>query len=101
MIMSLLNNKTIVLHELIGLDCRVMRSDDPSQKGIKGKVIDETKNTLILETPQGIKRVVKKISLFSFRGNGKESFLVEGEEINFRSYERIEKALKFYKKRRL
>jgi ribonuclease P protein subunit POP4 len=95
-----LNNKTIVLHELIGLDCRIMKSSDPSQKGISGRVIDETKNTLILETPQGIKRVVKKISLFRFR-SGKESFLVEGEEINFRSHERIEKALKFYKKRKL
>ena len=94
------NNKTIVLKELIGLDCKVMRSSDPDQTGVTGKVVDETKNTLLLKTEKGLKRVVKNISTFKFR-RGTKSFIVEGTEINFRSYERIEKSLKFYKKRKL
>ncbi len=98
--MTTLNNKTIVLHELIGMDCEVVRSSDPDQQGLEGKVVDETKNTLLLETSKGLKRVVKHISSLKFR-KGKQVFLVEGEEINFRSYERIEKSLKFYKRRRL
>ncbi|MCL5430431.1 MAG: ribonuclease P protein subunit [Candidatus Marsarchaeota archaeon] len=95
-----LNNKTIVLHELIGLDCEVTNSSDQFQQGIRGIVVDETRNSLVLETSKGLKRVVKNISTFKFR-KGKQVFLVKGEEINFRSYERLEKGLKFYKRRRL
>ena len=94
------NNKTIVLHELIGLAVDVVKSHDASQIGIHGAVIDETKNTLLIRTEEGMKRVAKDISTFKFR-YGKKSFVVDGNEINFRSYERIEKGLKFYKKRKL
>jgi ribonuclease P protein subunit POP4 len=94
------NNKTIVLHELIGLWVQVLRSSDPSQIGIHGTVIDETKNTLLIQTDKGVKRVVKPVSTFKFK-YGKKGFVVDGEEISFRSYERIEKGLKFYKKRKL
>jgi ribonuclease P protein subunit POP4 len=94
------NNKTIVLHELRGLEIEVTRSHDPSQIGIHGTVIDETKNTLLVDTPSGVKRIAKDVSVFKFR-YGNRSFIVDGKEINFRSYERLEKSLKFYKKRKL
>ncbi len=94
------NNKTIVLHELRGLLVDVVRSNDQSQIGIHGTVIDETKNTLLVDTPSGVKRVAKDISVFRFH-YGTRSFVVDGKEINFRSYERIEKSMKFYKKRKL
>jgi RNase P/RNase MRP subunit p29 len=45
-------------------------------------------------------KVVKKISKFRFT-HGNDSFVVDGEEINFRAHERTEKALKFYKRRKL
>ena len=94
------NNKNIVLHELVGLDAEVMESKDRAQVGIKGKVIRETKNLLFLDDKNKTREVVKKISTFRFR-NGSESFVVNGEEINFRPYERTEKAFKFYRRRRL
>ena len=94
------NNKTIVLHELIGLGVKVVKSRDSSQVGIHGTVIDETKNTLLIKTAEGKKIVAKDISTFAFR-HGRDSFVVDGNEINFRSWERIEKSLKFYKRRRL
>ncbi len=92
------NNKNIVLHELIGLDAEVIKCRDRSQVGIKGRVINETKNLLYLKHDSKINKVVKKISAFRFT-SGNDSFLVNGEEINFRAYERTEKALKFYKRR--
>ena len=98
--MNKYNNKTIVLHELIGLEARVIKSSDKSQIGIKGKVIRETKNLLFLTDNNVTKKIVKKISTFRF-SYGKNSFVVDGKEINFRSHERIEKAFKFYKKRSL
>lgn len=93
------NNRNIVLHELIGLDAEVIGSRDNSQIGIKGRVIDESKNFLYLRHGSKIKRVVKNISTFRFTRGG-DSFVVNGEEISFRSYERTEKALKFYKMRK-
>ena len=94
------NNKNIVLHELVGLDAQVIDSKDRAQVGIKGKVIRETKNLLFLDDKNKTREVVKKISTFRFR-NGSESFVVNGEEINFRPYERTEKAFKFYRRRKL
>ncbi|MEM0094939.1 MAG: ribonuclease P protein subunit [Candidatus Micrarchaeaceae archaeon] len=92
------NNKNIVLNELIGLRVKVVSSLDKKQKGLHGLVIDETKNTLLLETAAGKKRVIKKISVFKFYADNK-SFIVEGPEINFRPEERTERAFKFYKRR--
>ncbi|HUC38986.1 MAG TPA: ribonuclease P protein component 1 [Candidatus Acidoferrum sp.] len=93
------NNKNIVLHELIGLRVEVIKSQDRSRKGIRGSVVDETKNTLVVETSSGKKIVPKLASTFKFV-YGKGKFTVEGREINFRPYERLEKSFKFYKKRR-
>lgn len=94
------DNKNIVISELIGLKVRVMKSLDKRQVGIQGTVIDETKNTLVIEANKEIRRIIKKISVFKFYA-GKKTFIVDGEEINFRPHERIEKGLKFYKRREL
>jgi ribonuclease P protein subunit POP4 len=92
------NNKNIVMHELIGLEVEVVNSSDTSQIGTCGTVVDETKNTLLVKTKDGTKRVIKKISTFKFVAD-KDKFIVDGEEINFRPHERIERGLKFYRKR--
>ncbi len=98
--MSGINNRNIVLHELIGLEVDVVNSSDHDQIGIHGTVIDETKHTLSVRTAEGIKRLVKKVSTFRFVSGGKD-LIVEGKEIDFRPHERLEKSLKFYKKRKL
>ena len=92
-------NRNIVLHELIGLRVRVVKSLDKKQVGLSGLIIDESKNTFSIQTPKGIKRAVKKISSFRLY-SGRKSFVVEGNEICFRPYERIEKGMKFYKRRK-
>ena len=94
------DNRNIVLNELIGLKVKVTKSLDKKQRGLSGTVIDETKNTIVLDTKDGRKRVVKGISVFRFY-SGRKSFVVEGEEINFRPHERIVKAMKFYKARKV
>ena len=40
---------TLIYHELIGLEIKVIRSTNPSLTGTRGRVIDETKNMLIVE----------------------------------------------------
>ena len=44
-------------HELIGLDVEVLHATDPSQAHVRGRVVDETRNTLVLEI-QGDQRAV-------------------------------------------
>ncbi len=92
-------NKNIVINELIGLKAKVIQSLDIRQRGTIGTVIDETKNTVVLETDKGIRRIMKSISVFRFYSeNG--SFTVRGEEISFRPHERIERAMRFYRARK-
>ena len=93
------NNRNIVLHELIGLDVEVVGSSDASRKGIRGMVINETKNTLLVRTRSGVRTVPKQASTFKFVF-GRSKFIVNGKEIGFRPYERLEKSFKFYKRRR-
>jgi ribonuclease P protein subunit POP4 len=93
------DNRNIVLHELVGLKVSVVNSSDPDQIGIRGVVVDETKNLLLIRQNGLVKKVVKKISTFKFIAE-KNTFTVKGEEISFRPHERIEKAYKFYRKRR-
>ena len=52
------NNRNIVLHELIGLDAEVIGSRDRSQIGIKGRVVDESKNFLYLMHDSKVRKVV-------------------------------------------
>jgi ribonuclease P protein subunit POP4 len=92
------NNKNIVLSELIGLRAKVIKCSDKKQEGLDGIVSDETKNTLIFDTKKGIKRIIKKTAVFKFYA-GNKSFTVKGTEISFRPHERIEKAIKYYKRR--
>ncbi len=94
------NNKNIVLHELIGLRAKVVKCFDKKQIGLEGTVIDETKNTLVIATRDGNKRLVKRSSTFRFYVNRK-AFVVDGLEINSRPFERIEKSMKFHRKRNL
>ncbi len=97
---STYNNKNIVLNELIGLRVRVLSCLDKKQVGLQGTVIDESKNTLVVDTGTQLKRLVKATSTFRFYA-GRKSFKVSGLEINFRPEDRIEKGMKFYKKREI
>ena len=46
-------------HELIGLEVEVLHATDPSQAHVRGRVVDETRNTLVLEIQGDEKRIPK------------------------------------------
>ena len=50
----------LAFHELIGLAVLVESSCDPTLKGLSGFVVDETKNTLKIETGSGLVKTVPK-----------------------------------------
>jgi RNase P/RNase MRP subunit p29 len=82
----------ILQHELIGLEVEVFKDKNTYNNGIKGKVVDETMNSLLIKM-NGIKRISKKNTVFKFKLNG-EAVKVEGESLISRPEDRIKKLKK-------
>ncbi len=82
----------VIAHEWIGLNVEVVKSVNPCEVGIRGKVVDETKNTLKIMTEKGLKTVIKKGRVFRVKFAGK-LMDVSGDLINFRPEERIRRGL--------
>lgn len=55
-----LNPENLARHELIGLDVLVETSSDPGIVGLRAQVVDETRNTFLLETERKVLRIPKK-----------------------------------------
>jgi ribonuclease P protein subunit POP4 len=77
-------------HELIGLRVEVVGARDPSQAHLQGRVVDETRNMLILDVLGEEKRIPKHGSRFRFDVPG--GFEVDGDEIRYRPEDRVKKA---------
>jgi ribonuclease P protein subunit POP4 len=73
--------------EIIGLPIKVVDSLNPHLVGIAGKVADETKNMIKIETKTGMKMVEKKTCTFEF-GTGKK---VDGKRLVGRPEQRLKK----------
>lgn len=59
--------ENLVRHELIGLKIRIFSDSDKKLIGLSGKVIDETRNMLVIETTAGKEiSVAKETGIFSF-----------------------------------
>ena len=84
----------LVRHELIGLQVRIASSTDKTQKGLSGQVVDETYNTLRIETKKGKeKAVVKQNNVFIFTLPNKIKVQVDGRLLVARPEDRIKKKL--------
>ncbi len=86
----------IIMGELIGRKTRVTESTDPNKKGLKGKIVDETLNTLKIETEKGKeKKIPKETSKFTFTTDNQE-IQINGKEILYRPEDRIKKNWRKY-----
>ncbi|MFH0711428.1 MAG: ribonuclease P protein component 1 [Candidatus Aenigmatarchaeota archaeon] len=85
--------ENLVRHELIGLKMKVKDSPDKTQKGISGKVIDESYNTLKIETSKKEKTVTKGISIFIFTLPDRTKVQVDGKLLVSRPEDRIKKKI--------
>lgn len=56
----------LIAHELVGLEVEVIKSTNASDIGIKGKVLDETKNLLIIKNKNRKVKLIKKNCVFNF-----------------------------------
>ena len=85
--------ENLVRHELIGLEVEIKQSTNPSQKGLKGRVIDESFKTLEIETKVGEKTIPKENTTFVFKIPDKTKVQVDGNLLLGRPEDRIKKKL--------
>jgi len=84
--------ENLVRHELIGLRLKVAKSSDPTQKGLYGKVVDETYNTMRIETEKGEEKVIPKANtIFIFTLPNRMKVEVDGKVLISRPEDRIKK----------
>ncbi len=80
----------LLRHEIIGLGMSISRSCNISQEKIKGIIVDETRNTLLVKQNNSIKRVAKGCSSFMFNLGG-TLVEVEGNTLIGRPEDRVKK----------
>lgn len=84
----------ILKHEIIGLEAEVVESRHEGYKGIKGLVVDETMNTIVILTSKGYKRLPKAVSKFKIRLPEGTHVIVDGAYLIGRPEDRLKKVVK-------
>lgn len=77
--MAKLTPSNIINHELIGLKVKITSSKNKTLVGIKGVVIDETRNTLVVLDGGKPKIIPKNVADFEFTLPDGNVVLVKGE----------------------
>ena len=86
-----MNIKDIIKYELIGCSVEITDSENKSLIGIKGKIIDETKNMLTLDNQ---KKIIKDQSILKIEIN-KKTYQINGKLLVGRSEDRLKKRIKW------
>ncbi len=76
--------------EFIGLDVEVLESTCKEHLGIRGRVVDESRNTFTIEQSGRTKMVPKDCCRFRFVDED-GAHVVSGKDIRFRPEDRIKK----------
>ena len=74
--------------EFIGGFIEVLDASNPSLIGLKGMVVDETKNLFVIKTEKGLKKIQKHLSKFKI-AFGEKKFLFSGDAVLMPPEERI------------
>ncbi len=82
---------SIVQHEFIGLEIKVVKSSNPQVVGIEGRVVDETRNTLTILHKDKRRVVIKNTSVFDFVMPDGTVVEIDGKVIMGRPEDRIKK----------
>jgi len=85
--------ENIKQHEIIGLECEIRKTQNKSQIGIHGRIIDETMKTVLLERDGERKRIQKKGTIFRL-ALGEKKVDVDGNFMIARPEDRIKRKTK-------
>jgi ribonuclease P protein subunit POP4 len=79
------------MHELVGLRLRVVQASDGGMVGMEGIVIDETRETLVIDGDR--RRIIpKRGNAFEFTLEDGSTAVIDGDAIAFRPEDRIKRA---------
>lgn len=87
--MNPMSTDNFTLHELIGLTTGVACSSNPEHLVIRGIIVDETKNTLLVFDGVRKRMIPKDTAIFNFILPDKSTAEVDGKKIIGRPDERI------------
>jgi len=85
-----MNKEKLAREELIGLHVKIIECDDPTWIGRSGLIVNETKNTFLIEINGQEKTIAKKTAIFEFDYNT-EKITIYGKKIEYRPENRIKK----------
>jgi len=85
-----MNIKDITRHEMIGLNTEIVEAKNKALIGLKGKIIDETKNLFLIQTKKGEKKVLKDQITMELKVNNKK-VQVDGKEFVGQPEDRLKK----------
>lgn len=78
----------ITTHELIGMNTEISDSSNPQLIGLNGRIVDETKSMILVNTKKGIKSIAKSNSDWKFTIDSKD-VIIKGSTIVKRSFDRL------------
>lgn len=81
----------IMMHELIGLKAKVIASTDKGRIGLHGTIVDETKNTIVIDCA-GKEKIIPKREVvleIELEGDEKSKVVLDCSKIMFRPEDRI------------
>jgi ribonuclease P protein subunit POP4 len=94
----MIDRNNILIHELIGLEAEVLSSTCRNIVGMRGRVVDETRNTLKIEAKETVKVIPKKVATFRFYLPNGDFADVEGRLIQHNPEDRPKKLFRYVRK---
>lgn len=90
-----ITSRNIINHELIGLDVELSECANAQLNGLKGTVVDETMNMLLVECRGGaVKKIPKASCSFIFTLPDNAKVKVKGSLLVARPEDRVKKVVK-------
>lgn len=84
----------IIRYEFIGTEAKVAKSTNPSCIGIKGKILDETRNTFTILHNGKRKMIIKETSIFHFKFPDGTVVEIDGKLLVGRPEDRLKKRIR-------
>jgi ribonuclease P protein subunit POP4 len=92
--MTPITPQNILRHELIGLDVKVAKTKDPNMRGVKGKIVNETRNMLTIVDGGRKLLIPKDIATFRFKLKDGTLVDVDGARLVARPENRLKTKVK-------
>jgi len=84
----------VLCYEFIGTEAKVAKNKNRDCVGIRGKIVDETRNTFTILQEAEKKQIIKESSVFFFKFSDGTLIEIDGKLLVGRPEDRIKKRIK-------